>query len=209
MRLRIPLLDGTPSRLRMLCNQVRNICALTPDMCVASDDMHAAVDASTRALNAGVQCRLEARFRETERGRGMWQAKRTRSRKCSWSGATCIPVSTWNLPQSSCLLFQLAVRLPCLEHPPLSLTLQFRVRIRSSYSSPLSSVEHRVPRVRSRAIRSMRRTHEQAESRDWKTEQVHILVDCSYDALMSEDERQGLCRQLHCCVRCASPVCVF
>ena len=30
---------------------------------------------------------------------------------------------------------------------------------------------------------------------------VHILVDCSYDALMSEDERRGLCRQLDCCVR--------
>lgn len=31
---------------------------------------------------------------------------------------------------------------------------------------------------------------------------MHVLVDCGYDALMSEDERKGLCRQLDCCVRC-------
>ena len=34
-----------------------------------------------------------------------------------------------------------------------------------------------------------------------RSEAVHILVDCGYDALMSEDERKGLCRQLDCCVR--------
>jgi hypothetical protein len=35
-----------------------------------------------------------------------------------------------------------------------------------------------------------------------RSESVHVLVDCGYDALMSEDERKGLCRQLDCCVRC-------
>ena len=43
-----------------------------------------------------------------------------------------------------------------------------------------------------------------ARQRDMRrsSEAVHILVDCGYDALMSEDERKGLCRQLDCCVRC-------